>query len=240
MVPGKELSIMSNLEQPLLCQCANTRIVWITAKSSKRPVFVVELISPEGEIFTKFFNVNMTPKGNYSVHHNSDLAKLYRLVTGTNPQKRLSRCDQLLKHLVGHYFFIRYELADCKSAGNYMRVKSIKPEFSIIGDNWTVTGHLTKNVRINQGEKSAKSRRIIGENLAKNKRKVGDCNSHLAHARQGLEYVFNPTLNTPYQDSNTLHSTVDSIEGNNKSLRPYPPDTPCLESVIEHKQNFLH
>jgi hypothetical protein len=213
-------------------QCISTKIVQISSKTGKRTAFILELVSQEGEISTKFFNVNVTPKGSYSVHPNSDFGKLYRLTIGENPQKRFSRCDQLLKHFIGHQFFVQTELANCKTFGDYTRVKSIKPELPIVNDGWTITGHLIKAVR----KESANNWRTIGEELVKNRRKVGDCNLASGQVKSGLADDLNPTLNPTYPRDNLSTSVYNIGISNSK------PDTPLpdidLASIEINQHNF--
>ncbi len=175
-----------------LCQCVNTKIGAINIKAGKRPVFILELASDDGQLFIKFFNVNRTAKGNYTTDRNGDFAKLYRLTAGENPSARFSRCDKLLSHFVGHRFFISYELAGDRHGNDYLRATSIKPERSVVGDEWTLTGHLIINARKKPVKSSAKNRQRLGNFEAKNGQFLGNCNSTQGQTTQGLEPVFDP------------------------------------------------
>lgn len=84
----------------ITCECIGTRIGEIPTKGGVKPVFVVELHTDEiSAPIIKYFNCDSQTKGRYTVPHNSDFAKLYRLTLGQNPTKRFSEAHKLLTHL---------------------------------------------------------------------------------------------------------------------------------------------
>ena len=198
---------MNNVNQTLVCQCINTRKAFIATPGGKRAVFILELISADGELFTKFLNANLTKAGNLSVNRNSDFAKLYRITTGENPSKRFTRSNELLGHFVGYSFLIRYELANCKSSGEYLRITSIKPKDIFVSDDWTITGHLIRNVR----QKKATDSRRIRDGFSKSSRKQHNSNSTLDQVNSRVAGVLDPTLSPTKYTNNPYIINIDSI-----------------------------
>jgi hypothetical protein len=231
---------MNNHDQTLPCQCVNTKIGSLAIKGGIKPVIIVELATDDGEIVIKFFNVNLTAKNNYTVDRNSAFAKLYRLTIGENPVPRFSRCDKLLNHFIGYQFLVAFEQATCKRTGNYLRATNIQPVFPVIGDSWTITGHLIKNVR----KKPIKNQAIFEPSLSKNQaifeHFLGNADSTLDKTAPSLEHGLNP-IQHPLSKIETYSIPITKyIDSNTKGVTQPPPDILCLESAIEPKQNFLH
>lgn len=189
----------------ILVQCVATRIATILVSAGIKPIFVIDLISESGEIFTKFFNIDRTPAGNYTVKRNSDFAKLYRITIGISPAGGFFRCDRILDHLLGHHFLVDYQLKDSKKRGEYLKVTSIYPQHPIVTDSWTLTGQLIKTVRKNPCGNPAAFSRFSAEI----ERKTRGTDSALGRVATGLEPRSNPIYNLP---SKALKLTTPSID----------------------------
>jgi hypothetical protein len=215
------------------CICVNTKVGSIAVKGGIKPVFILELVADSGELLVKFFNVNKTPKGNYSVNRNSDFGKLYRLTTGKNPIKKFSQCDQLLKHFIGYLFEVQYATALGKHDNVYQKVSSLKPKDPVITDEWTITGHLIKNVS-NKGKNQGRTEEKSGKKWGKN----GDCNMAQSQVEQGIEAVFDPIRHPPYQVRTSHIEYINNIEYIDIGILTRPP--PAIDlATLEIDQKFL-
>ena len=107
--PGKESHMQAQTSARVVCECGDTRIGVILTPGGEKPVFIMELYA-EGinEPLIKFFNCSSKTKGCYTVPHNSNFAKLYRLTRGDIPKKRFSRSHQLLGHFLESRFYATY------------------------------------------------------------------------------------------------------------------------------------
>jgi hypothetical protein len=150
----------------VLCECIDTKIGSIYTAGGNSPLLIMELYAePNNATLTKFFNCQSKTKGCYTVPHNSDFAKLYRLTFGENPTKRFSKAHQLLGHFLGCRFFVGYETAASKKNGSYRKVTHIEPEKPILNDAWVATGALKKSRKsqlaktLEKGDEVATSRR---------------------------------------------------------------------------------
>jgi hypothetical protein len=218
------------------CICVNTKVGSIAVKGGIKPVFILELVADSGELLVKFFNVQKTNKGNYTVGRSSDFACLYRLTTGENPAARFSRADRLLGHFKGYEFSVEYAEAIDKLNNFYQKVTAIKPLNPVVSEGWTVTGHLIKNV--SQKRKNlAKNCQRDGNFLTKTWQEIGNCDQSQSQAAQGLEQDFDPIQHTP---SNIITSNIpiDISLLNNKGILTRPPPDIDL-ATIEINQQFL-
>lgn len=220
-----------------LVQCVETRIATIRVGAGIKPIFVLDLMSETGEIFTKFFGVDRTPAGNYTVKKNSDFAKLYRLTIGRNPAGGFFRCDRVLDHFLGHYFLVDYQLATSKNKGDYLKVTSITPQNPVVTDAWTLTGQLIKKVRA----KPCGNLAVFSRFSAENARKSRGYDSTSGLVDTGLEACSNPIQNLPYQTvgHTTLTSYLDIPERRFEKPRPIstsPPQVDLASVTSTHHQ----
>ena len=118
----------------ILCECVDISVTGTT----KKPVLNLLLISESGSEFLKSFQAKTTKKGNITIDRNSEFAKLYRLTIGSNPSKRFSRCNELLKHFIGHEFMVDPDRI-CTSG--------IKPKVIMTSNEWAITGHLRRRFK---------------------------------------------------------------------------------------------
>ncbi len=222
------------------CVCVNTKTGTIAIKGGIKPVFLMELANDAGEILIKFFNVNKTPKGSYSVDRNGDFAKLYRLTIGENPVARFSRCDQLLTHFIGYQFFIEYEQAHSNRIGDYLRVTSIKPEFPFLGDGWTMTGHLIRGTRKKTSKNLAISKQRNGNFLAISRQFSGNADTDAGLEPRGLERGFNPIRLFPIQDKDIPNTTLIHSNKYIEEEKPITASPPGFDlEHIEINQRFI-
>ena len=113
---------------PVLCECIDVRIGEIMTPGGKNPIFILELHNEAiNAPLIKYLNCDSTTQGCYTVPHNSDFAKLYRLTIGDNPTKRFSRARQLLGHFLGRWFIVGYQDAQLKKGKHYF--KGVQPQF---------------------------------------------------------------------------------------------------------------
>nr|WP_305907704.1 hypothetical protein [Methylomarinum sp. Ch1-1]MDP4520477.1 hypothetical protein [Methylomarinum sp. Ch1-1] len=157
-------------------QCVASKIGASHTQGGVKSVFVLELADVStGELSIKFFNVELTKNGNYTVGRNSDFAKLYRLTIGENHSKRFSRANQLLSHFHGFEFSITDEVSKGQNGKRFKKVTKILPKHPVISDDWTPTGMLKMKPRKrpksadSKGNEKAKSRQQVG----KKRQKVG-------------------------------------------------------------------
>lgn len=213
--------------EPSRCECTSSRIATINTAGGTKVVFIVELFSLDRGIdLIKYFNVVRTPKGSYSVKHNSDFAKLYRTTIGKNPISRYTRADQLLRHLEGKEFIAEYIDASTNQIEHYFKATKLEPVDPIITNEWFETGVLKakkRGRRYNKenGHKIKKNKQQIGNELAKVKQKVGN---DLATGK-----AESPHLNLELTDiSIPLTSLKHDIE-------PLPHTGPMVDRREEHR-----
>jgi hypothetical protein len=193
----------------IVCECIDTRIGVISTPGGEKPIFIIELYA-EGinASLIKFLSCSSKTKDHYTVRHNSDFAKLYRLTLGDNPTKRFSKANQLLPHFLGRRFLAEYVTETDKKGVRYLKATYISAENPVLSSAWIDTGTL-KKVRKKRtfksqksGDEVEKSRRQIGEKQEKNRRQVGDSESLKAPISLGLEPDFNP-IEKPLIGKNT-------------------------------------
>lgn len=173
--------------------CVNTKTGFIKTAGGKKPVLILELADEFGEVYVKFFNCNLTLKGNYTSPKNSDFARLYRITTGIEPGNRLSRSNKLLSHFLGKKLVIKYNQFLDRNDGFYSKVVNIKPALPVVNDDWTSSGHVINNVRTNL----ASTGHNIGINQAYFRHKSGISDQAQGLDDTGLEHDFNPIPHTP-------------------------------------------
>jgi hypothetical protein len=219
------------------CRCVNTKTGSISTQAGKKPVLILELVTNDGELLIKFFNAELTPKGNHTTDRNSSFAKIYRLTLGENPQARFSRSDKLLGNFVGQYFLVKFEEAVSNKVGNYLRVTDIKPAQPIITDGWTITGHLIKAVR----KKSGKNQSIFSQRLGKNQSIFGQFsvndNSTQAQVKSGATDVLNP-IQHPLSKIRASYIPTDYTRDSNSRGKSPLPDIDLAS--IEINQHAFH
>lgn len=172
------------MNQSVLCEC----IQWKQSISNINGIiqhsFVLDLcVVDTGEMLVKYLNCNSSTPNRYTVPHNSDFAKLYRLALGSNPTKRFSDAQ----YLVGHFLDCRF-IAQCKTAVGknkiaYSKVVSLRPEKPILSDAWTSTG-MVKKTRKGSHKPVESPWNILG--LSLDDKTLQTSNS------LGMEGVFNP------------------------------------------------
>ena len=144
-------------------KCIATRIVPRNKDGVVWDSFVLDLYCKEtGKTVSRWLNCYKTPKGNYAVKHNSDFAKLYRLVFGKNPSKRFSKAHQLLPHFTGELFHVAEPIpAICKKTGMpYLKTSHIEPVSPILTDEWTEDGRLIPSKK---GKKQSRTQKKAGD-----------------------------------------------------------------------------
>ena len=157
----------------ITCECIDTRIGEIYTQGGHKPAFILQLHSEEinGPLI-KYFNCVSKTKSRYTVPHNSDFAKLYRLTLGQNPTKRFSKAHQLLSHFLGYRFIATLKQETLKNGQHYFKATHIEPETLCKNDAWTTNGTLKKsNKPMKTGGEVATSRRKTARQRA---RKTGD------------------------------------------------------------------
>lgn len=221
------------------CQCVNTKIGTIAVKGGIKPIIIVELVTDTGELLIKYFNVNKSAKGNYTVTRNGDFARLYRLTIGENPSARFSRADRLLNHLVGHRFLVDFVESVNKRDNYYYKVTSIYPLNPIVSEGWTATGHLIKSVR-SKNKNLAKNCQRFGNIMAKSCQFSGNSNSALSHTPQGLKHDLYPIQHPPYQVETShilINKDINYINREKSQKRP-PPEIDLVTLEIDQQYLF--
>ena len=189
--------MVANMQAPVLCECIDTRIGNISTAGGRKPVIIMQLQNEAiPEPLIKYFNCNLSDAGNHSVSKKSDFANIYRCTLGSNPTKRFSKAQQLIKHLSGYWFIASYEQAQSRSRKQYFKVTHIKPEAPARNDAWTLDGTLKK----------------VAKNSPFQTPENGDGETLEASNSLGLEAVFHPTKKRPNQGkiTNTLSHVCDA------------------------------
>mgnify|MGYP006981148825 CR=1 FL=1 len=195
---------------PAVCTCADARIGSIRAKGvGRKPVFILEfIIHDTGQAVTKFYNVKITPKGNYAATHNGDFAKQHRLVTGKYNKARYSRARQLLKDMVGHDYIVEYEVAESSQNKSYLKATKVNPVNSIITEQWFESGLLRPKKR------SPNDHRLANRNKATVKQRTSN---NVAIERQKVSKLL--AMNKPQEPHLDLDSSVISIPLKHTTLK---------------------
>ena len=192
------------VHQATLCECVDTRVAEISTPAGKKSVFIMDLVVPDtGVTLIKYLNVEKTPKGNYTIKHNSDFAKLYRLVIGDNPTARFSRARSLLSHLKGHQFIAEFQDAKTAQIEHYFKVTSLIPVNPIVTDEWFEYGTLRakKKTQKTKGLKLVKlaiDKQSISNGLTKNQQKVGN-GLAMKKAGEADSYLGSAIISIPQQ-----------------------------------------
>lgn len=200
-------------------ECVDSKIGSINTQGGVRPVFILELADIDtGELSIKFFNVELTKKGNHTVGRNSDFAKLYRLTIGENPSARFSRANKLLSHFHGHEFSITDEKSRDQHGKPFLKVTAIAPEYPVISDDWTTTGTLKMKSRKrsknadSKGNEKAKVRQQVDKKKAKSRQKLGNAKTLQTPKTLGLEHDLDPINPYPIQHKNISHKPMPERE----------------------------
>jgi len=166
------------VHEAILCEYVDTRVAEISTPAGKKSVFIMGLVLLDtGVTLIKYLNVEKTPKGNYAIKHNSDFAKLYRLVIGDNPTARYSRARSLLSHLKSHQFIAKFQDTKAAQVEHYFKVTSLIPANPIVTDERFESGTLRakKKVQKIKGLKVIKlaiDKQTISNGLTKNRQKT--------------------------------------------------------------------
>lgn len=186
-----------------ICICVDAKIGTITTTNRGiQHVFILDfIIDGTEQLVTKFFNVRKSPKGDYAIPHDSDFAKLHRLVTGQCKKARYSRAQQLLKHMVGHNYIVEYGPAESSKKLPYMKATKVKPVEPIITDQWYPSGRLLPKTRssnikqlINLSITSVKQE--PSKELAIEKQKAGN-DLEMDKAEEHHSYLGSSTISVP-------------------------------------------
>lgn len=210
------------ITEPEECECSNVKVAQIQTPAGKKDVFVLELTSEcTGKSLIKFFNVDKTLKSNYTVKHNSDFAKLYRVTTGENPIPRFSRADQLLSHLIGYEFVAEFINAISSAGIPYFKVTNLQPVIPIVTFEWFPTGQLKAKKRrrkqkVTANDELYKRKKTISNELTKVKKKTGNVLT--------MEKAVTPHLNL---DSMEVSIPLQDLASNIESL----PHSVCESSL---------
>ena len=187
----------------VLCECVEWRQGLSNIDGIGQQSFVLDLcIVDSGEMLVKYLNCNSTTPNRFTVKHNGDFAKLYRLTLGSNPTKRFSDTRKLVSHFLGCHFFADYKTATGKNKIAYSKVVSLRPEKPILDDAWTSTGMVKKARKV--GNKTAESRWNIG-GLSVDDKTLQASNS------LGLEAVFNP-IQSPEPRGNDVKRVLPQVK----------------------------
>lgn len=131
------------VNESIVCECVGVKTGVSRIGKRQRPVFILELTTlATGAMLIKYYGVDKTVKGNYTVMHNSSFAKDFRLTIGVNPKADYSRAHRLLRKLIGYRFIADYVPAISNNGDHYLKATKLKPVEPIVTDEWTVTGHL--------------------------------------------------------------------------------------------------
>lgn len=201
---------------PAVCTCIDTRLGTISTKAGERLVFILELLILETEqTVTKFFNVRKTPKGEYSVPHDGDFAKLHRLTTGQYKKARYSRSQQILGHLIAYDFIVEYVNAQSSHGQPYFKAKKIEPVEPIFTDQWYTSG------KIKPKKKSSKNRTSNNKKKVMVKQQFGDeltMDQQKTSNESAIRKAGNPHSDS---DSNVISIPLKHTTLKHKHIEPY-------------------
>lgn len=202
------------MNQAVLCECVEWKQSISNINGIGQQSFVLDLcIVDSGEMLVKYLNCNSTTPNRYTVKHNGDFAKLYRLTLGSNPTKRFSDAGKLVSHFLGCRFYAEYKTAMGKNKMVYSKVVSLRPEKPILSEAWTSTGmvkkarkgsHKPAEYPWNIGGLSVDERWIIG-GLSVDEETLQAANS------LGLEGVFNP-IQSPEPRGNDVKRGLPQVK----------------------------
>ena len=178
----------------VLCECVGWKQSLSNIGGIIQQSFVLDLcVVDSGEMLIKYLNCNSTTPNRYTVKHNGDFAKLYRLTLGSNPTKRFSEAGKLVSHFLGCRFHAEYKIAVGNDKKVYLKVVSLRPENPILDAAWTSTGMVKKARK--GSHKPAENQRKVSGLLADEQRiisgKTADEKTLQASNSLGLDGVFN-------------------------------------------------
>lgn len=161
--------------EPAQCECVSTKIASIKSPGGQKPIFILQLLTDDGQDVIKYLNVKKLASGNYSAPKESDFAKLYRLSVGDNPTKRFSKAQQLLSHFHGIKFIVSFEEHRTTNNALYFKAIKLQPVLPIVKDGWTVSGQLKGKPRGHyMRQKHSRPRLLIGDYMATSRRNSGE------------------------------------------------------------------
>jgi len=199
---------------PAVCLCVDARLGEIPTNGGKQSVFILEFFILETEqSVTKFFNVRKTPKGDYAAPHDSDFAKLHRLVTGEYNKARYSRAQQLLKHMIGHEYIVEYGSAVSSQGLSYLKAKTVKPVDPVVTNAWYPSGKLIPKQRHLNSRKTTNRKVAMAKQRSSNELAIEQqkSNNDLAMEKAATPH-FNWGLSThsiPLEHTTLKHNHVE-------------------------------
>ena len=182
------------MNQSVLCECVEWKQSISNINGIIQHSFVLDLcVVDTGEMLVKYLNCNSTTPNRYTVKHNGDFAKLYRLTLGSNPTKRFSDAGKLVSHFLDCRFFAEYKKTVAKNKIVYSKVVSLRPEKPILNDSWTSTGMVKKTRKggYKTEEYQRKSSGLLADKQRKSSGLLADCKTLQGANSLGLEAVFN-------------------------------------------------
>lgn len=200
-------------------QCIDARTGMMKAGTVTKPVLILELMSTHDESTAiKYFQCELIGNGFYSAPRQGDFAKLYRITFGTDPGRRFSKSQQLIKHFLGVTFYCEINLATYKKTGEcYQKVVDIKPVENQKSELWTSTGTKLKKPRNSQNTLDKKLEthwKPTGNRLETDWKPLGNAKSLQPAETLGLQ-PFSIPLNHPWQASKTT-DTQEIFEQKNE------------------------
>jgi hypothetical protein len=193
------------MNQSVFCECVGWKQSISNINGVSQHSFVLDLCAIDsGEMLVKYLNCNSTTANRYTVKHNGDFAKLYRLTIGDNPTKRFSEAQYLVSHFLGCRFFAEYKTATGKNKIVYSKVISLKPEKPILNDAWTSTGMVKKARKVgNKIPETYRNNTGFSPETYRNNTGFSPDDKTLQPANSlGLEAVFNPIQSPEPRGSN--------------------------------------
>lgn len=134
--------------EPGIFECIDARTGKSKTSKGLMDCIILELYEHRtGRRSICFFNTIKNRSGNFSVKKGSKFAKLYRVTTGKDPGPRLSKAQQLAKHLVGYKFLCEFRESISSQGSVYLNVTKIEPLNPCQSDKWLPDGTPRKKVR---------------------------------------------------------------------------------------------
>lgn len=221
--------------EPALCECVNTKIAKIHVAGGVKDVFLLELFDLDnGYQIIKYFNVNRSKAGNYTVGRQSDFAKIYRITLGANPSARFSRAEQLLGHMRGQQFITEYREDRASNGSSYYKATSIKPAAPVITEEWFPSGILRCKRKIrNRQPHDIK----LTSSCQKTSKKLATPIPANPAKRLGVSSNSNPIKDTTYKVTSLSHTDINVISDKEKVFtyrqQKYETYEAYLERVID-------
>ena len=197
-------------------KCIDARTGVIKPGGVTKPVLILELESDYDQFCaTKFFQCDLTPKGNHTAPRNGDFARLYRLTFGIDPGGKLTRADRLLNHYIGKDFYCETTLATDKKTGEcYRKVGKISPVKTQKSEDWSQSGKKLKKRKTSSkplDKNLATTWQDFDNNLTKNYQHFDNDKSLQPAETLGLQ-TFSIPLNHPQQENYPISTQVKNGE----------------------------